>query len=348
MRRNAVLKVPVTTLFLFLASGLIARGAPAEPPYPIRIACQPTANWLRSTARELKLFEKAGLAPTYVPFDTGAPMIAAAQETSIDVADVGIVPFMLGLSKGIDWVLIGISGEGAYAEGIAARRDRGIDWLPDLKGKRIGYARGSTAHYGLIMTLRQQGIGLDQVTLVDMPPVEQLAALENGSIDAAISWEPWLHRMTHEAGARVIATEGDLGIYTNVTGYAVRREWLSANRETAVRFIRALLMAYDVLKKDRDVGIKALAKEMGIKETWVKEIYDDAPPPNMNWWKDRRDRYSLVEGAGLHRRLGYLATFLLEEKLFPQPVDVSEVMDVSIITEVLGTLKSQPPTAPAQ
>ena len=220
--------------------------------------------------------------------------------------------------------------------------------LPDLKGKRIGYARGSTAHYGLIMTLRQQGIGVDQVTLVDMPPVEQLAALENGTIDAAISWEPWLHRMTHEAGARVIATEGDLGIYTNVTGYAVRRDWLSANRETAVRFMRALLMAYDVLKKDRDVGIKARAKEMGMKETWVKEIYDDAPPPNMNWWKDHRYRYSLVQGAGLHRRLGYLATFLLEGKIVSQPVDVSEVMDVSIITEVLSTLKSQPPTAPAQ
>ena len=110
MLRSAVLRVPGTTLLLFLASGLIARGSPDDSPRPIRIACQPTANWLVNTARDLKLFEKAGLAPTYVPFDSGVPMIAAAQEASIDVADLGTVPFLLGVSKGIDWVLIGISG----------------------------------------------------------------------------------------------------------------------------------------------------------------------------------------------------------------------------------------------
>jgi ABC-type nitrate/sulfonate/bicarbonate transport system substrate-binding protein len=152
-------------------------------------------------------------------------------------------------------------------------------------------------------------------------------------------WEPWLERMVHEANAKIIATEGDFGIYTNVTGYAARGDWLRDNKETAVRFLQALLMAYHVLQKDPSIGVRTLAGEMGIREAWVKEIYRDAPPPNMYWWTDRGYRYSLVEGSGLQRRLGYLATFLFEEKVISKELDVSEALNASVIAEALRTWK---------
>jgi ABC-type nitrate/sulfonate/bicarbonate transport system substrate-binding protein len=50
-----------------------------------------------------------------------------------------------------------------------------------------------------------------------------------------------------------------------VGGYAARRDWLRENRETAVRFLQALLMAYDVLQKDPGIGVRTVATEMGIK-----------------------------------------------------------------------------------
>jgi aliphatic sulfonates family ABC transporter substrate-binding protein len=340
MRRSMVPVVIVISFVLSVGPVFAAPQALGQTPLPIRIGYQATPDWLLFTARDLKLLEKAGLAPTYVKFVAGAPMIAAAESKSIDVADLGTVPFLVGLSQGVDWVMIGISTEGAYTEGVAVRKDSGIDTLAELKGKRIGYFKGSTADYGLMMALRQQGIRLDQVTLLNMPPAEQLAALANKAIDAAMVWEPWLQRMVHEANAKIIATEGDFGIYTNVTGYAARGDWLRNNKETAVRFLQALLMAYEVLQKDPSIGVRTLAGEMGIKEAWVKEIYQDAPPPNMYWWTDHGYRYSLVEGSGLQRRLGYLATFLFEEKVISKEVDVSEALDVSVVTEALRTWKS--------
>ncbi|HZW37030.1 MAG: ABC transporter substrate-binding protein, partial [Deltaproteobacteria bacterium] len=311
--RRGPLPVAFAILFaLSVGSVFAAPRALAQTPLPITIGYQSNVNWLLFVARDLKLFEKAGLAPNYVKFVAGAPMIEAAEGKTIDVTDIGIVPFLVGLSKGVDWTMIGISMEMAYAEGIAVRNDSGIAAFGDLKGKRIGFFKGSTAHYGLMMALRQQGIRRDQVTLLHMPPAEQLAALANGNIDAAMTWEPWLQRMDHEAKARIIATEGDFGIYANVAAFTARRDWLRENRETAVRFLQALLMAYDVMQKDRGIGIRTLAREMGIKEAWVQEIYEEAPPPNMNLWADPSYRYSLVEGSGLHRRLEYVATFLFK------------------------------------
>lgn len=338
--RRPVRRCLVGIMFLLLA-GFALQASPvlAQAPLPITIGYQATADWLLFTARELKLFERVGLAPTYVQFTAGAPMIAAAEQKSIDVATVGSVPFLIGLSQGVDWVMIGIHSEGAYAEGIVARKDSGIDTLADLRGKRIGYFRGSTTHYAVIQALRQVGLRPDQVTLLHMPPAEQVAAMAKKELDAAVAWEPWMQRMVHEANARIIATEGDLGIYTNVASYSARREWLRDNRGTAVRFLGALLIAYGVLQKDPLVGVRALAREMGIHEGWAETIYRDAPPPKITEWANARYTYSLVKGSAFDRRLGYLATFLFDEKIVSKPVDMREALDPSVITEVLEAWK---------
>jgi aliphatic sulfonates family ABC transporter substrate-binding protein len=327
------------TVVLSTGPGFTACPARAQSLLPIKIGYQSTPDWLLFVARDLKLFESAGLAPTYVKFVAGAPMIAAARSERIDVATVGSVPFLLGLSQGVDWVLIGIDPEGAYAEGLVARRDSGIRGITDLKGKRVGFFKGSTAHYGIVTALRQHGMRVDQVTLVHLSPAEQLAALAKGQIDAAMVWEPWIQKMIHEANARLVETEGDLGIYMNVDGYAVRRDWLRDNRDAAVRFLRALLMAHDVVQKDARIAIRGLAQEMEIKPAWAEAIYQNAPPPKIHEWANPRYDYSLVTASAFHRRLGYLAQFLRDQELLPREPDVSTVLDPSVIAEALRAHK---------
>jgi ABC-type nitrate/sulfonate/bicarbonate transport system substrate-binding protein len=49
-----------------------------------------------------------------------------------------------------------------------------------------------------------------------------------------------------------------------------------------------------------------------------------------------------MKGSPLHRRLGFLATFLLEEKLISEPVDVDDVMDASVMAQALKTRRCGP------
>jgi ABC-type nitrate/sulfonate/bicarbonate transport system substrate-binding protein len=338
IRRSPVVAVIAMTLVLSAGSAFDAPRAADQPPLPIRIGHQAGADWVLLLARDLKLFEQEGLAPTYVVFEAGRPMIAAAASRSIDVSSLGVVPFVLGISQGVDWVMIGLS-EGSFSEGLVAGRDSGIDTPADLKGKRIGYYRGSTAHYGIVLVLKGFGLRADQVTLVHLSPAEQLAALVKKEIDAAMVWEPWIHRMVREAGGRVVAREGELGIYMNVSGLSVRRDWLRDNRETAVRFLRGLLRAYHVLRKDERPAITAGAREMGISDEWAEAIYAYTPPSNMYLWADPRYRHSLAKGSSLDRRLGYLGAFLFDEKIIPKPVDLRNALDASVIAEALKTRK---------
>ena len=145
-----------------------------------------------------------------------------------------------------------------------------------------------------------------------------------------------MQRMVHEANAKIVTTEGNVGIFTNVDGYSVRREWLRGHRETAVRFLRGLLMANEIVQKDPTVAIRLWGQEMGIRESWAETIYDDVPPPLIRQWTNPRYAYSLVRGSPLHRRLTYLANYLYEEKMIAQPVSMHDIMDPSLIAEVLG------------
>jgi taurine transport system substrate-binding protein len=338
MRRTLV---AVALVLVLIASVLLppVRASAQQAPLPIKIGYQAVASWLLFGARTLKLYEKAGLAPTFVKFTAGAPMIAAAQSDSIDVAMVGTVPFLAGVASGVDWMYIGVDNEYPRAVGFVARRDSGIDSVADLSGKTIGFFRGSTSHYAVLTVLKRQGIATNQVKLLQLEPAQQVAAMMNRQIDVAATWEPWMQKMVHQANGKIVAREADMGIYTGLGVYAVRSSWLASNRETARRYLQALVMAYDALATDPSPAINAVMQEMGIPEEWARAIFKEAGLPAIYKQTDPSYRYSAAKDSALQASLADLATFLFEEKVVPKRVDVSGLVDGTVLAAVLAAHK---------
>ena len=331
----AALAVMLTVSVLLPVGGARAQQAPL----PIKIGYQAVASWLLFGARSLKLYEKAGLTPTFVKFTAGAPMIAAAQSGSIDVAMVGTVPFLAGVASGVDWVYIGVDNEYPRAVGFVARKDSGVRSLADLNGKIIGFFRGSTSHYAVLTVLKRQNIPTTQVKLLQLEPAQQVAAMMNRQIDVAATWEPWMQKMVHQADGTIIAREADIGLFTGLGVWAVRSSWLKANQETARRYLRALVMAYDALEKDPSPALNAVMQEMGITEEWTRAIFKEAGLPAIYKQSDATYRYSAAKDSPLQASLADLSKFLFEEKVLPKQVDVNGLVDGALLAEVLTAHK---------
>jgi NitT/TauT family transport system substrate-binding protein len=102
----------------------------------------------------------------------------------LEVGIGGDMPALRAAAAG-DVVVISI-----VQEGPVSIISRDIREIKDLKGKKIGYALGSNAHFYLLNTLRKNGVDVSDVRLVQMDVTLMPDAIHEGRIDAFSAWEP--------------------------------------------------------------------------------------------------------------------------------------------------------------
>lgn len=117
-------------------------------------------------------------------FFNGDDMLDPLQKGEIEVAMLGDMPTIAAASRH-DILLVGLLKQSFSS--VVARKFMQIS---DLKGKRIAFVSGSTAHYTLLEGLASVGLTEKDVSLVEMKITEMPDALEKGTIDAFSAWEP--------------------------------------------------------------------------------------------------------------------------------------------------------------
>jgi sulfonate transport system substrate-binding protein len=87
--------------------------------------------------------------------------------------------------------------------------DSPIKTLADLKGRKVGFARGSSAHNTTVAALEKAGLSYSDITPVYLAPADGATAFAGGSIDAWTIWDPYL-ALTEKGKIRVLASAGDV------------------------------------------------------------------------------------------------------------------------------------------
>jgi len=134
---------------------------------------------------------------------------------------------------------------------------RNIDTLDQLKGKKIGVARGSGGEVFWLALIDKLKLNAADYTVVNVEAPEMVAALERGNIDAYAVWEPWVTRgLAAVKNTKVLKDQENIleqGVYIYMN-----LGWIKKNPEQAEAFMRALVEATDIINKDR----KRVAKDV--------------------------------------------------------------------------------------
>nr|WP_249792570.1 aliphatic sulfonate ABC transporter substrate-binding protein [Bradyrhizobium sp. BRP22] len=135
-------------------------------------------------------FKPAGIDVKWVEFSSGPPMMEAMNVGSIDYGAVGDSPPVFAQAAGA--AIVYAAGQPiTNGQGILVPRNSAIGTIADLKGKRIGFTKGSSAHNIVVQTLEKAGLTYGDITPVYLTPPDAGPAFANGSIDAWAIWDPY-------------------------------------------------------------------------------------------------------------------------------------------------------------
>ena len=217
--------------------------------------------------------EEFGIPVNFMEFQAGDIRIAMVSG-DIDFAMLGSTNAILGVCNKMDVSLIWIHEIVGTSEQLIVQKDRNLNEIKDLKGKRLAAPLATTAHYSLVETLKANGINEDEVTIYDMQMPEIYAAFLSGEIDGAYVWEPTVSKMK-EIGKTLMTSKdlADQGIVTaNVE--IVRNEFMEKYPELVEDYIRVVNESEIQMEEDPQDVIPSLAKYLSLSEEDVKTIMD--------------------------------------------------------------------------
>ncbi|MGJ7484113.1 ABC transporter substrate-binding protein [Variovorax sp. LT2P21] len=171
------------------------------------------------------LLQAAGEANTPYKIDwrelnNGVLHIEAINGDALDIGSGSEIPATFAARQKANVRFIAASHEDLNNQVTLARKDAPIHKIADLKGKRVGYVRATTAHYFLSKQLAEAGLGFDDIQAINLTPADGLSAFARGDLDAWAIYGYNGQIARTQYGARTIKTgkgylSGNFPVYAN-------------------------------------------------------------------------------------------------------------------------------------
>lgn len=269
-RRAAI--VSALAFAAFALSGAVPLRA-QEAPREIRIGYQ--KNGLLLIAKQQGSLEERlkplGITVKWTEFSFGPPLLEALNVGSIDYGTTGDAPPIFAQAAKANLLYVAAQEAAGSGAAILVPPDSPIRSLEDLKGKKIGFAKASSAHNLTIAAIEKARIPYDQFTPVYLAPADARAAFERGSLDAWTIWDPYFAIAEKLPGVRILSLS---------RGIVAQNSYFLANRDFTARAPQVVAAVNEELARTakwaeahRDEVAKVQAEATGLDlESWKRAV----------------------------------------------------------------------------
>ena len=308
---------------------------PLDPAEPVKVAYVPIMKFATVYVAEARgLFDKYGLDVELERVKSGTEAIAFLTQGSIDVGGIAIVTSLWNSwNRDLD---IRVIAPGALEPmensptALLVRKqlaDEGkVDDIADLKGMRIAVAGGpgSGGEYLAAKALERADLTIRDVELLNIGNPDMPAAMEAGSIDAALAGTPFSDQMVEAGTAQVLATDLTPGLMT--VAFVGSGKFINERPEAAERFVLALAEAARMMQGDDYLAPENIEAYLTYTNSTEEAIRTGSPviyDPNMEIPVD-----GLADVERVHRENGRTD--------YEEPIDLSKVVDKQFVDKALA------------
>ena len=231
------------------------------PKMTIAVTEQPQSTLIH-VAEAKGYFVAEGLDIVLQRHQMGRVALQALLEHKADLAVAAETPIMFAILKNEKIFIIANIEDSSSNNGLVARKSSGISTLADLKGKRIGFAKGTTSDFFLDSLLNANGLSRRDILPVELAPDKMLEALKAAQVDAVSVWNYPLTQIAQELGTAVLTFQ-DRQIYTETFNLVAQQDFVRKNPQLIERFLRVLIRAQDFVEKEPAEAQAIMAKATG-------------------------------------------------------------------------------------
>ena len=224
-------------------------------------------------AKEQGFFEQVGLNVELIPFSAGKLASDALAEGKLDIISCADFVFVKKSFFENDLRVMGSIATSQICW-LLGRKDHGVSSPGDLKGKKIGITLGSSGEYYLGRFLAANGLNFDEVTVVNLPPPVIVKSMNNGDIDAALTWQPNIHNIQKNLEDKVVSfnAQGGQAFYFVLVSKA---GWIARHPQHAERFMLALMEAEKWVNTHQDDVKALLTRLFDFDPGYLSKVWED-------------------------------------------------------------------------
>ena len=155
---------------------------------------------LRTQGLLEKRLQPFGMSVTWSSFLSASSLIEALSNGTIDFCGGGGTASIF--SQAAEHLFVRVAKEKYTApkgQAILVPEDSPIQTLADLKGKKIAFDKGSSAHYVLVRALTKVGLEFSDIEPIYLTQPQALTLFRQGEVDAWVVWVPYTPTQTRSA-----------------------------------------------------------------------------------------------------------------------------------------------------
>ncbi|HWU02417.1 MAG TPA: ABC transporter substrate-binding protein [Novosphingobium sp.] len=270
------------------------------------------------------LLKTAGIEPdfpiAFSYFESGHLIVEALNSGGIDFGGMSeIPPSFAAASTAQNLRQIAVLHGDVNNQAVIVPKNSPIRTLADLKGKKVGYVRATTAQYFLVRMLQSAGLSWSDIQPAAMSVADGAEAFARGSLDAWAIYGFPIQRAIATQDARVLSTargflSGNYIVAAHKDAIAdpQRHDWIA-------RYLHLHRRCLEWARTHQDQWAEAVSQDIGVPVDYVRAQF-----------RGRSDYYTLlpVTPAAIASEQA-VADVFAEQKLLPRKVDVAPLWDTS-------------------
>lgn len=265
-------------------------------------------------ANEKGYFDDYNIEVEFAQFANSDDMLPALAAGEVDIAGgISTASFFNAIAQGIDVKIVGdkghnMPGKSYFTFVIGNKMKNVIKDYPDFKGKKIAISsKNSIDGYIYALMLEHAGLTEKDVKTVVMSDFgSMLGALENGSIDAALSIEPLIAQGVSKGILTRFGDATDFAPDSQIALVLASPKFMKDEKDISLRFMLAYLKGVrdynDAFTKDIEKAeiINIMTKYTALKDPalWDKVYVTGLDPDGKMREDDIRNQYEMYKKNG--------------------------------------------------